>query len=40
LPTHSPDLNPVENHWHIIEDQIRKRNPATVNDLWNKIKEK
>jgi len=37
---HSPDLNPIENYGYIIRDQIRKRKPGTVNDLWNKIKEK
>ncbi len=41
---HSPDLNPIENVWGIIKQQLHKRNPVTVDeahdliiDIWNNL---
>ena len=39
LPAKSPDLDPIENLWHIIGDIVRKEQPSTVTDLWNKMKQ-
>ena len=36
---HSPDLNPIENQWHIIGEQVRKRKPTTVEHLWSIIQD-
>ena len=35
-PAQNPDLNPTENLWHIVGEQVWKRNPATMDDLWSK----
>ena len=34
-----PDLNPIENLWHIIVEQVRKRNPITVDHLCSIIED-
>ena len=39
LPAQSPALNPIENFWLIIGENIRKEQPSTVADLWNKIEQ-
>ena len=43
-PANSPDLNPIENLWAIIQAKVRARNPTSVQSLksmitmeWNKI---
>ena len=38
-PAQSPYLNPIENLWHIIGEQVRKRIPTTVDHLWSIIED-
>ena len=38
-PAQSPDLNPIENLWHIIRQYIRREQYSIVMDLWNKIEQ-
>jgi transposase len=39
-PAQSPDLNPIENVWHCIKQQLRDDNIRNLDELWTKIKEK
>ena len=48
-PPQSPDLNPIENLWAVVEVEIRKRSPQpssvgelekVVEDIWEAIPEK
>ena len=32
-PANSPDLNPIENVWHMLKRAVESRNPASINDL-------
>jgi len=43
-PSYSPDLNPIENLWKIVKDNVEKRNPRNLDDLrqfmieeWDKL---
>jgi hypothetical protein len=43
-PAHSPDLNPIENMWSIVQRAVSLRGPWAVEDLrqyvleeWNKV---
>jgi transposase len=38
-PSYSPDLNPVENLWAVLKNNIRKRQPRTLEELRNMIYE-
>lgn len=45
-PSNSPDLNPIENIWNIVERRIEKRKPTNIGDLkvflgeeWEKIEK-
>lgn len=33
-PAHSPDLNPIENAWSIVEQHLQMQNPSTERGLW------
>jgi transposase len=32
-PPHSPDINPIENLWHLLDLELRKRNIYGKSDL-------
>jgi transposase len=43
-PANSPDLNPIENLWHLVKTNVEKRMPKNGEDLmqfmvqeWNSI---
>lgn len=38
-PAQSPDLNPIENLWSILDYNLRKRNPNNAEDLFNILNE-
>lgn len=37
-PAHSPDLNPIENAWSMVEMYLQKKNPTTTDGLWRSMK--
>jgi transposase len=39
-PAQSPDMNPIENLWNIVDQRLRKRErkPANVDELWEMVK--
>lgn len=38
-PAHSPDLNPIENAWAIVERYLQRVNPRTERGLWAAMQE-
>ena len=45
-PSKSPDLNPIENVWHLLKNQVRKRFPKDLDSLekivyeeWDKLND-
>ena len=39
-PSNSPDLNPIENMWTIIKNNVEKRMPQNINELTKFLAEK
>ena len=39
-PAQSPDLNPIENLWSILDKQCRDRRPGNENELFQILEEK
>jgi DDE superfamily endonuclease/Transposase len=46
-PSKSPDVNPIENVWHLLKSQVRKRFPKDLDELekiiheeWNNLDDK
>lgn len=37
-PPQSPDLNPIENLWEIVDKKINRSNATNLTELWNQIK--
>jgi transposase len=37
-PSHSPDLNPIENAWAVVNDRVRRAQPHTLDELKAAIK--
>jgi hypothetical protein len=33
FPPRSPDLNPIENIWHVLKYRVERRNPRTGEEL-------
>lgn len=38
-PAQSPDLNPIENLWSILDQRCKNRKPANEEELFNRLKE-
>lgn len=38
-PAVSPDLNPIENQWDIIDDRLKQMRPKTLNELQTMIRQ-
>jgi transposase len=38
-PAQSPDLNPIENLWDVVERRIRSENYANIHEFWNAIEK-
>lgn len=38
-PAQSPDLNPIENLWQKLKENVHKRSPTSKHDLYQKIQE-
>lgn len=34
-PAQSPDMNIIENMWHILKENVSRHNPKNIEDLWN-----
>ena len=47
MASNSPDLNPIENMWHVIKNNVEKRMPKNIEELkkfmveeWDAISDK
>ena len=38
-PANSPDLNPIENLWNIVERNVKRNNAAKSKEEWDAIPE-
>ena len=38
-PAQSPDMNPIENVWKLLNQQSKNRNPSNGDELWTYLKE-
>jgi len=38
-PAQSPDLNPIENLWFILDQLCKNRKPANEEELFDRLKE-
>ena len=39
-PPQSPDMNPLENVWKIMEEKAQSKNPQNIDDLLGILKER
>ena len=37
-PTQSPDMNPIENVWKLLNKRPKEKNPRNVEELWTRLK--
>ena len=38
-PAQSPDMNPIENVWKLLNERTKEKNPRSVEGLWTNLKE-
>ena len=38
LPAQSPDMNPIENEWKLLNERVKEKNPRNVEELWTNLK--
>ena len=38
-PAQSPDLNPFENFWKLLNQRPKEKDPRNVEELWTNLKE-
>ena len=37
-PAQSPDMNPIENVWKLLNERAKEMNPRNVEELWTNLK--
>ena len=37
-PAQSPDMNPIENAWKLLNEIAKEKNPRNVEELWSNLK--
>ena len=37
-PAQSPDMNPIENVWKLLNERAKEKNPRNVEELWTNLK--
>ena len=37
-PAQSPDMNPIENVWKLLNKRAKEKNPRNVEELWTNLK--
>ena len=37
-PAQSPDMNPIENVWKLLNERVKEKNPRNVKELWINLK--
>ena len=37
-PVQSPDVNPIENIWKLLNERAKEKNPRNVEELWTNLK--
>ena len=37
-PAQSPDMNPIENVWKLLNERTKEKNPRNIEELWTNLK--
>ena len=37
-PAQSPDMNPIENVWKLLNERAKEKNPRNIKELWTNLK--
>ena len=37
-PAQSPDMDPIENVWKLLNERAKEKNPRNVEELWTNLK--